>query len=99
MNTQNIVQVGNLAPHSAILIGTLTSDFYKNNKAFNIFFSARNGFYTPATRLFRINDMWKTAIKITNDGKGEKLYEKNDPEIPPTQKQVKASRFLQSDLL
>jgi len=79
--TQVILNVGNMQPHSAKIIGQLTSDFSKEYKAFNVFFNARNGFFTQGTRLFKINNSWKGATEISGLNKNNLLYKKNDPAI------------------
>lgn len=80
--TQLILNVGNMQANSAQVLGQITADFSKDYKAFNIFYNARNGFFTQGTRMFKIDSSWRDATVITSLTSNKTLYEKNDPAIP-----------------
>jgi hypothetical protein len=63
LDTSNTVTIGNIPPHSARVLGSLiqlTSD----RKRLNLFFSARNGFYTELLRMRLVDGEWKSAIRV-----------------------------------
>ncbi len=80
--TQVILEIGNIQANSAKLLGQLTSDFSKNYKAFNVFYNARNGFFTQGIKMFKLDNSWKGSTSITNSTQNKTLFEKTDPAIP-----------------
>jgi hypothetical protein len=80
--SEAVLNIPNMSPKSAQQLGDLSADFSSNRKGFNIFFSARNGFYIEEIRLFKIDNVWKRSIKIHKEFNNELLYEKDDPGIP-----------------
>jgi hypothetical protein len=76
-----LINVGELSTKTGKLLSPMNFDFTKDRKSFNIFYNARNGFFTQFTRMFKINNVWKTSVKII-DNKGKLLYEKHDSDIP-----------------
>ncbi|HMS83656.1 MAG TPA: hypothetical protein PKD12_08400 [Nitrospira sp.] len=76
--------IGNLAPHqSRVLKPILISS---DSLRLNIFFSARNQFFTQLLRMRRIGNQWKIAIKVVSvpmEGEQIKtLLETIDPGFP-----------------
>ena len=80
--TQVILNVGNVPVKSAQFLGQIRADFSIDYKAFNIFYNARNGFFTQGTRMFKIENSWKGATSISSLTSNKLLYEKSDPSIP-----------------
>lgn len=80
--SQVILNIGNMSPESSEMLNVLQGDFSSNKKAFNIFFSARNGFYVETLRLFKIDNLWKRSIKIHKQFNNELLYQQDDQGIP-----------------
>jgi hypothetical protein len=80
----NTITIGNIPPNSIQVLGSvikLTGD----RKRLNIFFSARNGFYTQQLRMRLVNGEWKSATRVTRnlaDGKRETLHTQVQPEYP-----------------
>jgi hypothetical protein len=76
--------IGNVAPHNSRMLVPIPLS--NDSLRWNIFFSARNGFFTEILRMRRINNKWKTALKVvTNGSNGEvakTLFEKVDPDYP-----------------
>jgi hypothetical protein len=75
------IDIGNLI--GARLIKTWSLDPNKINR-YNIFFSARNGFFTQQLRYQVVNDKWVKANKVTKDEKT--LLEEIDKEYPRNEK-------------
>ena len=77
------LKVGNVANGTAMILGNWSLP--KVDAAnYNIFFSARNGFWTQQIRARRVRGEWKTATRvIRSDGAGEKiLWERVDDAFP-----------------
>lgn len=69
---------GELAPHNSRIL--MEMPIPNDSLRWNIFFGARNGFFTELLRMRRIDNKWKTALKIVKEGKT--LLEKIDPDYP-----------------
>ncbi|MEO1030978.1 MAG: hypothetical protein AAFX55_06220 [Bacteroidota bacterium] len=80
--TQIIMDLGNLPSKSAKSIGNLSSDFSKNEKEFNVFFSARNGFFTQTIRMKKVKGVWKTKTQVTKQFSNEILFQRTDDGFP-----------------
>lgn len=77
--TQININVGNLSPGICKELGKLNLGT-GNEKKYNVFISARNGFFTQLIRLMRIEGKWVMATKVM---KGEtKLWERIDSAFP-----------------
>jgi len=78
-----IVNVGNVAPNQARFLKQVRFK-PKETVRFNIFFSARNGYFTQTLRIKKVGTEWKTAFKVTQvmEGKEETLLEKIDDGYP-----------------
>lgn len=75
------LDIGNVAANQARVVGPMQID--SDSLRWNIFFSARNGFYTQLLRLKRINGELKTALKVTrNLPSGEAETLQIDPAYP-----------------
>ncbi len=72
----NSLQIGN-----QLAIGTFISDYSSNKKSFNIFYSARNGLYIQAIRLFKKDRIWHSGTIIFNREYKE-VYRSIDKELP-----------------
>jgi hypothetical protein len=77
--------VGNMSPNSASPMQVWhLPDADRQN--YNIFFSARNGFWSQALRFKRVSGSWKSATQVTKTILGSDepplLYERIDPEFP-----------------
>jgi len=84
---ENQFNVGNLSTSQASMLGPISIP--KNGIRLNIFFSARNGFFSESLRVRKVNDEWKTAIKVENtptSGEVKLLYEKIDIDFPLNKK-------------
>lgn len=81
------VTLGNIAPNQANFL-TAISFYPKQASRFNIFFSARNGFFTQILRIKKVGTEWKTALKVTREknGKEETFFEKIDDGYPLNEK-------------
>jgi len=78
------LSAGNLAAGSAASLGRLPS-LTGDHARFNIFFAARNGFWTQAMQLRKVNGEWLAATRVLrNDGRpdAQTLYERADPGFP-----------------
>ncbi len=74
--------IGNLSPNSSQVLGNwpLPST---DEQGYNVFFNARNGFFTQEIRMRRVNGLWKQAMRVTKTETGNPLlYEQIDPEFP-----------------
>ncbi|SEW35763.1 hypothetical protein SAMN05428988_4387 [Chitinophaga sp. YR573] len=60
------LQFNNLQIANQLAIGTFLSDYSSDKKSFNIFYSARNGLFIQALRLFKKNNNWHSATMIYN---------------------------------
>ena len=77
--------VGTLIPSSSITLSDRWPLPASDRKDYNVFFSARNGFFIQLLRLRRINGVWLRALRVTRDNdKGETitLLEKIDDGYP-----------------
>ncbi len=77
--------VGTVIPSSSITLSDRWPLPASGRKDYNVFFSARNGFFIQLIRLRRIDGVWKRALKVTRDNeKGETitLLEKVDDGFP-----------------
>lgn len=83
------VNTGNLAPNQVRLLGEVLFQ-PKETVRLNIFFSARNGFFTQILRIKKVGTEWKSAFKVTQkkEGKQETLLEKIDDGYPRNEKGV-----------
>ena len=77
------LSISNIAPNQARMLKTvqLGSDPLR----WNLFFSARNGFFTELLRVRRVGNEWKTALKVirTPSSSNEQLlFEKIDSGYP-----------------
>ncbi len=76
--------IGNLAPNQAAPLGNVQIN--GESLRWNLFFSARNGFFTEELRVQRVGSDWKTAIQVTRSnptsGETKTLFEKIDPGYP-----------------
>ena len=77
------ISLGTLIPSSAQMLHRvpLGND---NTRRFNIFFSARNGFFNQSLRFKKIHGKWVRATKVMRGGGDEVIYEKVDDEFPRT---------------
>jgi hypothetical protein len=77
------VSISNIAPNQARMLKTvqLGSDPLR----WNLFFSARNGFFTELLRVRRVGNEWKTALKVIRTPASSNellLFEKIDSGYP-----------------
>jgi hypothetical protein len=76
-------KIGNLAPSRSIMLGSVQIN--GTQLRWNIFFNARNGFFTEELRIVKVGDTWKIAIRVLNtptSGEVKTLYEKVDDGFP-----------------
>jgi hypothetical protein len=81
--TEQALKIGNLAPNKSSMLGTVT--IKGTQLKWNIFFSARNGFFSEQLRIVKINGTWKSAIRVDNTPTKEALkilFEKVDKDFP-----------------
>lgn len=77
------LSVGNLAAGQASVLGPVQID--GDSTSWNLFFGARNGFWTELLRIRRVGAELKFAIKVKKDsqaGEAETVFEKVDPGYP-----------------
>lgn len=85
------VELGNLPVHTALQRGAIQL-VGKSQSSFNIFYSARNGFWTQELRLQLVEGKWLTATRVTRTEIGtnkkipEKLFERIDKGFPRNSK-------------
>lgn len=76
--------IGNLSPNHAAPIGNVQIN--GESLRWNLFFSARNGFFTELLRVQRVGNEWKTALKVMNrptaDEEVKTLFERIDQDYP-----------------
>jgi hypothetical protein len=73
-----VLDVGNMPPNSASPLSRIP--FSNSEKIrYNIFISARNGFFTELLRMHKVNGVYKYAIKVTRDE-----FSDETPDAPPT---------------
>lgn len=85
--TQVILNLGNIPSKTAKSAGNISADFSKNEKDFNVFFSARNGFFTQTIRMRKVNGVWKTKTQVTKQFSNEILFQKTDEGFPKTEEE------------
>ncbi len=82
---QTNLQVGNMSSGSAMPIANWQLPD-TNEQDYNIFFNARNGFFTQFLRLRRVGGSWKSATKVRKEVIGvdepSTLYEQVDSDFP-----------------
>jgi hypothetical protein len=77
------MSVGNIAPNQTSLLKTVQLD--SDPLRWNLFFSARTGFFTELLRVRRVGNEWKTALKVIRTrtpGKDQVLLERIDSGYP-----------------
>ncbi len=77
------INIGNLSLNQASALGTWPLP-NSDQQRYNLFFVARNGFWTQLLRLRRVQGRWKVATRITQES-GKKvrvLFEKIDKDFP-----------------
>jgi hypothetical protein len=85
------VELGDLPVHTALQRGTIQLAG-QSQSSFNIFYSARNGFWTQELRLQLVGGKWLTATRVTRTELGskqktpEKLFERIDKDFPRNSK-------------
>ena len=77
------IKIGNISPSQATFLGKWSLP-QANDANYNVFISARNGFFTELIRIKCIDDKWVSAYKVdTGPGKETKLlYEKIHEDFP-----------------
>ena len=75
------ISIGNLTPSHGLILQQVSLG-NGDTRAFNIFFSARNGSFTQLLRFKKVNGKWVRATKVEREN--ELLYEKVDDEFPRT---------------
>ena len=75
------ISIGNLISSSAQVLNPFTLG-NGDTRSFNIFFSARNGFFNQVLRLKKIDGEWVSATKVLREEKV--IYEEVDDEFPRT---------------
>jgi hypothetical protein len=84
---ESVVPLGDIPPHTATHLHPIPfSDSQKQD--FNVFFNARNGFWTQEVRLRLVNGKWLTATRMTQGGidpKTKKPFELISPDFPREQ--------------
>jgi len=79
--TDTNISIGNLISSSVWMLHPVTLG-NGNTPGFNIFFSARNGFFNQILRLKKIHGKWVHATKVLREDKV--IYEEIDDEFPRT---------------
>ena len=77
------MSVGNIAPNQTSLLKTVQLD--SDPLRWNLFFSARTGFFTELLRVRRVGNEWKTALKVIRtrtSGIDQVLLERIDSGYP-----------------
>jgi hypothetical protein len=75
--------VSNIAPNQTSMLKTV--QLSTTPLSWNLFFNARNGFFTEFLRVRRVGNEWKTALKVIRSrspSKNEVLLEKIDSGYP-----------------
>jgi hypothetical protein len=92
MSADSNVFIGDVPPHTALPRVGVVQLAGKTEAGFNIFFNARNGFWTQELRLRLVDGKWLSATRVTRMEVGNKrknpkaLYEKIDKDFPRTSK-------------
>ena len=84
MLAANTINIGNVPANSSQVLSSVIKPG-SDRKRLNIFFSARNGFYTQELGMILRSGQWKSATRVTRnlpDGKSETVLTKIDPEYP-----------------
>ena len=77
------IRIGNIAPGQANMLQPI--QVHAEPIRWNIFFSARNGFFDELLRVRRVGNEWKTAVRVSNNptpGERKTLFEKVDQGYP-----------------
>jgi len=76
------LSVSNIAPNQTSMLKTV--QLGSGPLRWNLFFSARTGYFTELLRVRRVGNEWKTALKVirTRSPKNEVLLEKIDSGYP-----------------
>jgi hypothetical protein len=77
------LSISNIAPNQASMLKTV--QLGSAPLRWNLFFSARNGFFTEFLRVRRVGNEWKTALKIIrtpSSSNEQMLFEKIDLGYP-----------------
>lgn len=87
IKSETIINVGNMTISAGQMLRKINLGS-RDEKKYNVFISARNGFTTQLIRMRRINNEWKEATIVTKrDGDKEiKLFEVIDKEFPRNNK-------------
>ena len=82
-NYENVIDLKGLSPKAAMPLGSILK-LYGETRRWNIFFSARNGFFTQQLRMKKINGKWVKAIRVTRSAEKDVgvAYEKVDDQYP-----------------
>jgi hypothetical protein len=86
------ILIGDIPPHTALTRPGAIQLVGKMEASFNIFFNARNGFWTQQLKLRLVDGKWLTATRVTREEIGSKrknphkLYEKIDKDFPRNSK-------------
>ena len=75
------ISIGNLISSSVLVLHPFTLG-NGDTRRFNIFFSARNGFFNQVLRFKKVHGKWVYALKVSREEKV--LYEEVDDEFPRT---------------
>jgi hypothetical protein len=69
--------VGNMSPNSSQVLGEHWPLPDADEQDYNVFFNARNGFFTQEIRMRRVSGLWRQAMRVTRTEPGNPLlYEK-----------------------
>lgn len=82
-HSDTILNPGNLSPNQASMLGAW--EIPEKGLRWNIFFAARNGFFTQRLRLLRVSGHWASATTVIRDALGkepETLLEKISEDFP-----------------
>jgi len=76
------IVVGELIPGSAVSRNVAFTFSSSGQEDFNVFFSARNGFWEQLIRWRKVEEKWVLATKVTGHGRRKPLYEQIDKNFP-----------------
>lgn len=82
--SQRTIKIGRVIPHSARKTGPVIPFSNQEQQDFNIFFSARNGFWIQNLKLRRVDGNWVSAIRVMGNGQSAAIFEKVNPNFPRT---------------
>ncbi len=80
------LDIGNLSSKQARMLGPIKIG--DSGAKLNLFFAARNGFFTESLRIQKVSGEWKVAIKVENTPTSDEvkvLYERTDEGFPLNQ--------------